>query len=194
MEETKMNKRKALRIAAPVIIILFILGIWVFKNYGTKVEETVTPSQTVGEETAAPTPTPAAEDDFALEATTLDLEQLGTYKLPIIIDFGADWCGPCRAFAPILDAMHEEMLGKAIIKYVDTDDYSEIAARFPVSVIPTQVFINSDGTPYQPSADIGIEFLSYNNKDSGELEFTVHQGGLTAEELRAILADIGVAQ
>ena len=185
-----MNKRKALRIAAPVIIILFIVGIWAFKNIGDTEEEPVIPTQTADD----PTATPAAEDDFALEAKTLDLEVLGSYGMPIVIDFGADWCGPCRAFEPILDAMHEEMLGKAIIKYVDTDEYSDITAKFPVSVIPTQVFINADGTPYQPSADIGIEFISYANKESGELEFTVHQGGLTEEELRTILTDMGVAE
>ena len=185
-----MNKRRALRIAAPVIIILFIVGIWAFKNIGDTEEEPVVPSQTAGEELA----TSAAEDDFALEGATMDLEQLGSYNMPIVIDFGADWCGPCKAFEPILEAMHEEMLGKAIIKYVDTDEYSDIASKFPVSVIPTQVFINADGTPYQPSADIDIEFVQYANEDSGELEFTVHQGGLTAEELRAILTDMGVAE
>ncbi len=185
-----MNKRKALRVAAPVIIILFIVGIWAFKNRSDTAEEPVIPSQTADN----PTASPASEDDFALEGTTLDLQQLGTYNMPIIIDFGAGWCGPCQAFAPIFEAMHEEMLGKAILKYFDTDDYSDIAAKFPVSVIPTQVFINSDGTPYQPSSDIGIEFLSYTDKDSGELQFTVHQGGLTAEELRTILTDMGVAE
>ena len=188
--KNQMNKRKALRIAAPAIIILFIVGIWAFKNSEDTAEEPTVPTQTGGEATLSP----AAEDDFALEATTMDLELLGSYGMPIVIDFGAGWCGPCKAFEPILEAMHEEMLGKAIIKYVDTDEYSDIAAKFPVSVIPTQVFINSDGTPYQPREDINIEFIQYPNADSGELEFTVHQGGLTAEELRAILADMGVAE
>lgn len=185
-----MNKRRALRIAAPVIIILFIVGIWAFKNIGDTEEEPVVPSQTAGEDLASP----AAEDDFELEAKTLDLELLGSYGMPIVIDFGAGWCGPCQQFAPILEAMHEEMLNKAIIKYVDTDEYADITSNFPIQVIPTQVFINADGTPYVPSDDINIEFIQYPNADSGELEFTVHQGGLTAEELRAILTDMGVAE
>lgn len=183
-----MNRRKLLRIIVPAIIILFIVGIWAFKNYGETEKTAVVPTQAGGEGAS----TAASEDDFALNAQTLDLEKLSSYGMPIVIDFGADWCGPCKDFAPILDAMHEEMLGKAIIKYVDTDEYSEIASEFPIQVIPTQVFINSDGTPYMPSEDIDIEFSEYNYKDTGEVAFTVHQGGLTEDELRAILVDMGV--
>ena len=58
-------------------------------------------------------------------------------------------------------------------------------------MIPTQVFINADGTPYMPRDDIEIKFDMYSFKDTGEHAFTVHQGGLTEEQMRAILADMG---
>ncbi|PKM72923.1 MAG: thioredoxin [Firmicutes bacterium HGW-Firmicutes-16] len=184
-----MDKRKMLRIAAPVLIVLFIVGIWAFKNIGESKGEPVRPV-----ESDSSTLTAEEETDFALDAQSMDMDKLTSYGLPIIVDFGAGWCGPCKEFAPILDAMHEEMLGKAIIKYVDTDDYPEIAREFPVTFIPTQVFINSDGTPYVPSKDMGVEFKTYTDKVSGKTVFTVHEGGLTEDQLRAILVDMGVSQ
>lgn len=184
-----MDKKKVFRIAVPVVILLVILGIWGFKNYGGGNADMVLPA-----ESGAPILTAEEETDFALDAASFDLDKLEAYGLPIIIDFGADWCGPCKQFAPIYESMHDEMLGKAIIKYVDVDEYSEIASNFPVSVIPTQVFINADGTPYVPSGDIGVEFKTYTDKVSGKTAFTVHEGGLTADQLRAIITDMGVSQ
>ena len=65
---------------------------------------------------------------------------------------------------------------------------------FPVQVIPTQFFIHPDGTPYEPSDEVAIQipFTHYTNKDSGEAVFTVHQGGLTEEQMLLILKDMGV--
>ena len=186
----KVGKSKLFKIVLSVCIVLVVAGIWIYKNYGNIAGKQAVPSENGGEVIEPST----EEDDFALNADSLDLEKLSSYGLPIIIDFGAGWCGPCREFAPILEAMHEEMLGKAIIKYVDTDEHSEIASEFPIQVIPTQVFINSDGTPYVPSENIDVEFSSYTYKDSNELAFTVHLGGLTAEQLRAILIDMGVSE
>ena len=123
-----------------------------------------------------------------------DLEALTSYGLPIIIDFGADSCVPCKEMAPVLKTMNAEMQRKAIIKFVDVWKHGEAADEFPIQVIPTQVFINADGTPYVPSEDIEIEFTMYSTKDTNEHVFTVHQGGLTEEQMRAILADMGVAE
>ena len=184
-----MNKTKVLRIAVPAVILLIILGIWSVKNYGDSGKDNVLPA-----ESGSPALTDEEKADFALDAESLDMDKLTSYGLPIVIDFGAGWCGPCKQFAPILDAMHEELLGKAIIKYVDTDEYAEIASKFPVSVIPTQVFINSDGTPYVPSKDFGVEFKTYSDKETGKTAFTVHEGGLTETQLRDIMADMGAAE
>lgn len=184
-----MDKRTVLRITVPILILLFIVGIWAFKNIGDSNEEPVTPSGS-----GSPALTAQEEADFTLNAESMDMDKLTSYGLPIIIDFGADWCGPCREFAPIFNAMHEEMLGKAILKYVDADQYSDIASDFPVSVIPTQVFISPDGMPYVPSEDMGVEFKTYSDKESGKTAFTVHEGGLTEDQLRSILADMGASQ
>jgi len=145
----------------------------------------------------APTPIdgkPGDVADFVLEATVIDLDVLKEYDLPIIIDFGADSCIPCKEMAPVLKMLNSEMQGKAIIKFVDVWKNGDAAKDFPVQVIPTQMFINADGTPYMPSDHVEIKLDMYSFNDTGEHAFTVHQGGLTEEQMRTILADMGVAQ
>jgi thioredoxin 1 len=96
--------------------------------------------------------------------------------------------------APVLKTLNAEKQGEAIIKFVDVWKNGDAARDFPVQVIPTQVFINADGTPYVPSDDIEIKFTMYSKKDTDEHVFTVHQGGLTENQMRAILADMGVTE
>jgi len=180
MDNKKIDKKKLLvKILVPVLIAVTLTIIWVVKTH--------------------PTPTPIDEQtgsiaDFVLEATLIDLDALKEYNLPIIIDFGADSCIPCKEMAPVLKTLNAEMQGKAIIKFVDVWKNGDTAKDFPIQVIPTQVLINADGTPYVPSEDLGIKFDMYSFKDTGEHAFTVHQGGLTEKEMRAILADMGVAK
>jgi len=131
--------------------------------------------------------------DFALAVTEpLDLEQLKSYGLPIIIDFGADYCQPCREFAPIVEALNEELQGKAIIRYVDVGTYQTLADGFPISVIPTQIFIDSSGNPYKPKDASAVPMKMYSNQDTGAPTFTIHEGGLTKTELIAILKEMGM--
>lgn len=172
-----MDKKKLIKIILPIFIVIVIAGIWIYKNIGFGSANSVSPSN---------------NEDFVLEIEAVDLDALTAYALPIIIDFGSDSCIPCKAMAPVLKTMNTEMQGKAIIKFVDVWKHNEAADGFPIQVIPTQIFINADGTPYVPSDDIEIEFTIYSLKDTGEHAFTVHQGGLTEEQMRAILADMGV--
>ncbi|HLN21877.1 MAG TPA: thioredoxin [Bacteroidales bacterium] len=73
-------------------------------------------------------------------------------SLPAIIDFYADWCGPCKMVAPILEELAKEYSGKIMVYKVDTENEQELAAVFGIQSIPTLLFIPKDG---QPQAAMG---------------------------------------
>lgn len=194
--ETKPNKKGLiLKILLLIAILSAITTIWFVKNGETA--KAANEPNTEATQAAEGGKAETSEDqnaDFALEAEAIDLAVLFSYKLPIIIDFGSDSCIPCVEMAPVLQSANEDYRGKAIIKFVDVWKYTDAANNFPVQVIPTQVFFNADGTPYVPSEDLGVEFGFYSTKDTQEHVFTVHQGGLTAEQIDAILADMGASE
>lgn len=185
-----MYKSKLLKIIILAGIVLIVAGIWFLKNADTGSKSQLSPRNTSSKNLV----TPNNDEDFVLEATSIDLDALKEYGIPIIIDFGADSCVPCKEMAPVLKTLNEGMQGKAIIKFVDVWKHGEVANDFPIQVIPTQVFINADGTPYVPSDDIELQFDMYSYRDTGEHAFTVHQGGLTEAQMRAVLTDMGVAE
>jgi thioredoxin 1 len=58
-------------------------------------------------------------------------------SLPVLVDFWAEWCGPCRAIAPIIEELSTELSGKMKVAKVDVDQAQDLAAQFEVSSIPT---------------------------------------------------------
>lgn len=66
---------------------------------------------------------------------------------PAIIDFYADWCGPCKAVAPVLEELSEQYQGQVDIYKVDTDKEQELSALFGIQSIPTFLFIPMQGSP-----------------------------------------------
>lgn len=68
-------------------------------------------------------------------------------ELPCLIDFYADWCGPCKMVAPILEELSKEYDGKINIYKVDTEDQQELAAIFGIRSIPSLLFCPVDGQP-----------------------------------------------
>ena len=73
--------------------------------------------------------------------------------LPAIIDFYADWCGPCKMVAPVLEELSKTYDGKVLIYKVDTEAEAELADLFGIRSIPTFLFIPVEGAPMlQPGA------------------------------------------
>lgn len=76
--------------------------------------------------------------DEAFEKTVVNSD------LPVVVDFWAPWCAPCKMVAPILEKIAKEYTGKVIVAKVDTDNHSEWANKFGVQGIPTMLFM-ADG-------------------------------------------------
>jgi thioredoxin len=66
---------------------------------------------------------------------------------PAIIDFYADWCGPCRQVSPIIEELAKEYKGKIVVYKVDTDAERELAQNLGIQSLPTLLFVPVQGTP-----------------------------------------------
>lgn len=186
MTENKMAGNKTsgprkpiwLKILIPILIVVVVAGIWIIKN-----------------KSAQPSGTSGDNPDFALHVTdSLDLDKLKSYGLPILIDFGADSCIPCKEMAPILEELNKELKGKAIIRFVDVWKYQDLANGYPINVIPTQVLFDKDGKPYTPSDVKVTGMMTYSLKTTNEHVFTTHEGGLTKEQIMAMLMEMGLKE
>ena len=68
-------------------------------------------------------------------------------ELPAIIDFYADWCGPCKMIAPVLEQLSDEYKGELVIYKVNTEVELELSAVFGIRSIPSLLFIPMEGKP-----------------------------------------------
>lgn len=176
-----MKTTRLVRTLVPAIIVLAVAGIWFIKN--------------------APgprKPDSAAEGgnpDFALNITgKLDLEQLKSYGLPVLIEFGAEDCQPCREMAPIIEALNTELQGRAIVRFADVWKEPDLAKDLPLTVIPTQLFIDSNGKPFMPddAERLGLDFNIFEDGATREHAFTTHEGAVSKEKLVAVLEEMGM--
>ena len=78
---------------------------------------------------------------MALAITKDNFEEISASQLPVVIDFWAEWCGPCRMISPIIDELAGEYEGRAVIGKCDVDNNDDIVGKFMVRNIPTIVFI-----------------------------------------------------
>ncbi|WP_163325031.1 thioredoxin [Draconibacterium mangrovi] len=81
---------------------------------------------------------------MALEITDANFEELVmSSDKPVMIDFWAVWCGPCRMIAPIVEEMSAEYEGKAVIGKVDVDNNQDVAMKYGIRNIPTVLFVKN---------------------------------------------------
>jgi len=167
--------RRVVQVAVPILLALIIGGIWLAKNSSkTIVDDT-------GSSTSSAFPLLSSEPP--------DMDTLTAYGLPIMLEFSGDGCPACEVMAPILEELHEELEGRAIIVSYDVWDDPDLADGYPLSVIPTQYFFYADGTPYVPETNAD-QFTTYTA--DGRHSLTKHEGLLSKEELLIIFKELGM--
>ena len=78
---------------------------------------------------------------MALEINSQNFDSLIAGDQPVVLDFGATWCGPCQMVAPIIDELAKEYEGKVVIGKCDVDQDQDLPGRFGVRNIPTIIFV-----------------------------------------------------
>lgn len=78
-----------------------------------------------------------------IEITTENYDSIVSQGLPVVIDFFATWCGPCKKIAPYIAELAEQYDGKVIVGRCDVDESNDLAVRFGVRNIPTVVYLKS---------------------------------------------------
>ena len=73
------------------------------------------------------------------EVTPANFNELLTSDLPVLVDFWAPWCGPCRTVSPIVDELADELAGRVVVAKCNVDENQDIAVKFGVMSIPTLI-------------------------------------------------------
>ena len=80
---------------------------------------------------------------MALEITDSNIQEILAEGKPVVMDFWAPWCGPCKMVGPIIDELATEYEGKVIIGKCDVDENGDVAAEYGIRNIPTVLFFKN---------------------------------------------------
>ncbi len=81
-----------------------------------------------------------ADSPYVVDVTAENFDQVvlkGSHRQPVLVDYWADWCAPCRMLAPILNALADELDGKLLVAKINTEEQQELAARYNIRSLPT---------------------------------------------------------
>jgi thioredoxin 2 len=104
--------------------------------------------------------TPLALDHpIHLDDTTFD-RVIGGTDLPVLVDFYADWCGPCKMMAPAVSELARRSVGSALVAKLDTDASPRTAQRFQIRGIPTSIVFRAGKEAKRQTGAVGLDQLS----------------------------------
>ena len=78
---------------------------------------------------------------MAKEITDNNYEEFEALGKPIVMDFWAQWCGPCKSLSPVVDQLEEEYADRVVIGKVDVDDNADLTEKFGIRSVPTLLFV-----------------------------------------------------
>jgi thioredoxin 1 len=163
------NNKRAINIGIVLAVVVLVLGLWFFKT------------------------NKASNQDTTIYVSDVNMEDLKSQGKPILLDFTATWCVPCKTFNPTLERVKKELGDKVIIKIVDVDKGQSTASLYPLQVIPSQVLITADGKPFKQSTELDIfGFRSFEKDGSGSQDLVIHEGAMSDAQLKRLFKEMGM--
>lgn len=107
---------------------------------------------------ACKTPLPPQDEPLQVDSALFD-EILKSSRVPVLVDFWAEWCGPCHAAAPEVARTAKDMAGQAIVLKVDTDKHQQLATRFAVRGIPNFAVFSGGKLVRQQAGVVGHDVM-----------------------------------